>query len=313
LTNDHYSPIDEINSSIGVVMFSRLPQLNSIRVFDSAARLSSFKAAALELNVTATAVSHQIRALEEKLGTLLFERKARLISLTPEGELLARVANRSLQQISDVVEEISNKDAVLTVCTTASFAAQWLVPKLENFHEHCSGIQVVIRTGEDLNDLFKDRRIDVALRYGQFDRNIEYSTKLVTECFGMFATRQYLQAHSKIEDATLIQTIWKNPILPAITWEQYFQNKDLNNKLLSVRNYDQEYHVIQAALAGQGIALVSSLLVKTALKQGWLEKHPKGETLEGLTYYMLTSEHHQNSLKVRVFRQWLLDEFSKDA
>ena len=180
MTNDYKLRIDEISSSIRFFMFAHLPQLNSLRVFDSAARLTSFKAAALELNVTPTAVSHQIRTLEEKLGTLLFVRKTRAIILTPEGEKLARVAYHSLQQISGVLEEISDKQTVLIVSTTTSFAAQWLVPKLENFRRRHSEIRVVVKTSEYLEDLQKDRRIDLAIRDGQFDRQIENATRLVT-------------------------------------------------------------------------------------------------------------------------------------
>jgi LysR family glycine cleavage system transcriptional activator len=294
-------------------MFSHLPQLNSIKVFDAAARLKSFKEAALELNVTPTAVSHQIRALEKKLGTLLFERKTRLITLTVEGDKLARVAHDSLLKISTVLEEISENQTVLTVNTTTAFAAQWLVPKLESFSRHHSDIRVVIKTGENLENLQKDRRVDLAIRYGNFDTQIENATKLVTERFGMYATRQYLQNFPNIEDATLIETTWKNPKLQPITWEQYFHHKGVSKKKSEIRSYDQEHHVIQAALAGQGVALVSSLLVQTALNQEWLKKHPNGESLEGLTYYMLVTESRENSRKVALFREWLLNELIKDA
>lgn len=289
-------------------MFSHLPQLNSIRVFDSAARLKSFKEAALELNVTPTAVSHQIRALEEKLGTLLFERKIRHILLTEEGEKLAQIAHQSLQQISNVIDDISSKKAVLNVSTTASFAAQWLVPKLERFHHKHADIQVVIKTGENPDDLQNDRRIDLAIRYGEFDAQNECATKLVTERFGMYATRQYLQQFPTINNATLIETKWKNINLRPITWTQYFKDKKLTYSHSKIRSYDQEHHVIQAALAGQGVALVSSLLVDTALKQKWLEMHPEGDDLDGLTYYMVSKLPSENNRKVAMFRQWLLEE-----
>tara|TARA_R110001583_G_scaffold126966_3_gene278557 strand:- start:4108 stop:4989 length:882 start_codon:yes stop_codon:yes gene_type:complete len=291
-------------------MFSHLPPLNSIRVFDSAARLLSFKAAAVELNVTPTAVSHQIKALEERLGTLLFERKIRAIELTPEGEKLARAAYHSLHQISDVLEEISNNQTILTVSTTASFSAQWLVPNLDKFYRQHPGIHVVIKTNEHLEDLQKNKRIDLAIRYGQFGA-IKYGTKLVTERFGMYATSQYLKDFPLIEDATLIETTWQNPDLPRITWDKYFPNDNFNKMKLKIMSYDQEHHVIQAALAGQGIALVSSLLAHTALQNGWLSPHPTGETLTGLTYYLLTTERHKNTLKVNVFRDWLLEELER--
>lgn len=294
-------------------MFTHLPQLNSLRVFDSAARLMSFKAAALELNVTPTAVSHQIRNLEEKLGTLLFERKTRAITLTPEGEELAQVTYHSFQQISAVLEEISDNQKVLTVSATSSFAAQWLVPKLEQFNSRYSDIHVVVKTGEALDDLKKDRRIDLAIRYGPFDAQVENATKLVTERFGMYATKEYLQSCPKIEEANLIETTWKNKNLRPITWKQYFKNKALDKTKLKIRSYEQEHHAIQAALAGQGVALVSSLLIQTSLKQGWLIKHSMSEYLEGMTYYIITKPPQENSRKVKIFREWLIDELTKDA
>lgn len=287
-------------------MFAHLPQLNSLRVFDAAARLLSFKSAALELNVTPTAVSHQIRTLEERLGILLFERKTRSIELTPEGEKLARVTFLSMQKIADVFDDISIKQGVLTVSTTAAFAVQWLVPRLDSFHERHPDIQVEVKTAENIEDLQKDKRIDLAIRYGVFDESIEYSTKLISEEFGMFATKAYLNNFPRIEDATLIETKWKNALLKPVSWEHYF--KKIDSKKLKVRSYDQEHHVIQAALAGQGIALVSALLVQTAVEQGWLVKHPQGENLSGLNYYLVTTAQRQNSPKVNFFRQWLLEE-----
>ncbi|MBV1959967.1 MAG: LysR family transcriptional regulator [Pseudomonadales bacterium] len=294
-------------------MFAHFPQLNSLRAFDAAARLTSFKAAALELNVTPTAVSHQIRNLEEKLGTLLFERKPRAITLTPEGEKLALVTYHSFQQISAVLEEISDNQKVLTLSTTSAFAAQWLVPKLDHFHSRHSDIHVVVKTGEDLDDVQKDMRIDLAIRYGKFNTDIKNATMLVTERFGMYATKEYLQDCPRIEKATLLETTWKNKNLRPVTWEQYFQHKGSDKRKLKIRFYDQEHHVIQAALAGQGIALVSSLLVQASLQQGWLTKHPSGETLQGMTYYMISKSPQEESRKVGLFREWLLGELIKDA
>ncbi|WP_299496181.1 LysR substrate-binding domain-containing protein [uncultured Shewanella sp.] len=292
-------------------MFSHLPALNAIRVFDAAARQLSFKLAAMELNVTATAVSHQIRALEDKLGCLLFERKTRAIHLTPEGEKLAVAAYHSLEQLALVIDEITNQGSVLTVSTTSSFAAQWLVPKLEDFHQRYHDIQVVVKTGEVLDDLLKDRRVDVAIRYGQGDTEQAHIKTLITERIGMFATKDYLQRHPKLEEATLIETTWKNPHLQPITWQGYFQHQqqyaESSYDALNVIAFDQEQHVIQAALAGQGLALVSELLIQTALAQGWLVKHPQGEMLTGLSYSMVTSPHNQSSYKVRCFQQWLSD------
>ncbi|WP_085908165.1 LysR substrate-binding domain-containing protein [Kiloniella majae] len=287
-------------------MFSHLPPLNSIRVFDSAARLKSFKAAASELNVTPTAVSHQIRSLEDALGTLLFERKTRAIELTEEGEKLAQAAYLSLQQLSSVVSEITNSRSTLTVSTTASFAAMWLVPRLEKFHRQNPQIQVVVKTGEQLDDLERDKRIDLTVRYGRDDEDAPDKIKLVTETVGAYATPLYLENTTRIEDACLIETRWKNQDLPSISWDRIVAEK---NSEINRRHFDQEHHVIQAALAGQGVALISSLLVETAVQQGWLVEFPNLPRIVGLSYFLMIPTYNAHSHKVKVFQEWLMKEF----
>jgi len=294
-------------------MFSRLPQLNSIRVFEAAARLCSFKAAAEELNVTPTAVSHQIRNLEEKLGTLLFERKTRAIALTPEGLQLAQVSHQALQQITSTLENISRIQTVLNVTTTSSFAAMWLVPRLARFQKLHPGIQVAIRTGEQLDDLQNDRRIDLAIRYGQHDEQDVNSTKLVTEYFAAYATQNYINGCKNLENATLIETQWQNKKLPSVAWKQWLQKYDISTYNSNIRYFDQEHHVIQAALAGQGIALVSSVLVQTSLQQNWLTPYNGDYFLPGLTYYLLPSPFSKDLHKVIVFQNWLIEELSDKA
>ena len=288
-------------------MFAHLPPLNSIRVFDAAARLKSFKAAASELNVTPTAVSHQIRSLEDRLGTLLFERKTRAIELTDEGEKLAQAAYLALQQLSVALEEISDTQTTLTLSTTSSFAAMWLVPKLEKFHRLNPHIHVVVKTGEQLDDLEKDRRIDLAIRYGRLDGEEANRVELVTETVGMYATPGYLEAIARIDDACLIETKWKNTNLPSISWDQYLNEQHKSARILQ---FDQEHHVIQAALAGQGIALVSSLLVQTALQHGWLTEYDRKHRVLGLTYYLMIPSHSEHSRKVTLFWNWLADELA---
>ncbi|UTW05333.1 LysR family transcriptional regulator [Amphritea atlantica] len=294
-------------------MFSRLPQLNQIRGFEAAARLGSFKAAAGELNVTPTAISHQISSLEDRLGVLLFERKTRSIILTHEGARLAHVAHQALQQISAAFEEISNAQSVLRIATTTSFASMWLVPNLARFYKEHPDIQVEIKTGEELADIKRDRRIDLAIRYGSDEEKNTNSVKLVTERFTGYATEDYLNSCQYFTDATFIETRWKNKNLPSINWETWLQTFNSNISDPKIRYFDQEDHVVQAALAGQGIALVSSVLAKMALQQGWLKALDDGCSLPGLTYYLLVSPVSENLRKVTLFREWLVKELSEYA
>jgi len=293
-------------------MYSQLPPLNSIKVFDAAARLRSFKKAAEELHVTPTAVSHQIKALEEALGTLLFERKTRAVQLTKDGELLAETAYSVLQQLTNVINEISSAKNIITVSTTSSFAAMWLVPNLDEFYKLHPDIEIAVKTGEQIDDIEKDRRIDLVIRYGIHDESQKNSTKLVTEKIGMYATPNYIESINSITDAYLLETRWHNENLPSISWEAFVNSKISANETLNVRQFDQEHHVIQAALAGQGIALISSLLVENAIAQHWLVDYRttaiKYET-KGLSYYLLVPEHNVRSKSILAFKNWIIKKF----
>ncbi len=292
-------------------MHTQLPPLNSLKVFDSAARLRSFKKAAKELNVTPTAVSHQIKTLEEALGTLLFERKTRAVQLTQDGELLAETTHNMFQLLANVVNEISSTKNIITVSTTSSFAAMWLVPNLDKFYKSHPEIEVAIKTNEQVDDIEKDRRIDLVIRYGIYDDSIKNSIKLITESVGMYSTPSYILNRDASTDINLLETKWKNENLPEISWHLLLGNKVHKNKIFNIRQFDQEHHVIQAALAGQGVALISSLLVKNALNQGWLQDYKIAEIdqeIKGFSYYLLVPEHNIRNKSILKFKDWIKNE-----
>ena len=294
-------------------MSNKLPSLNSVRIFEAAARHSSFKNAAIELNVTATAVSHQIRNLENHLGVTLFDRKSRVVELTIKGRELSVAASQALQIIEKTVGTITSDSRVLTVSTTASFAAAWLVPHLENFYSLYPDIQVVIETGEHVEDLTVNQRVDLAIRYGDKSSHSELESHVyIPETFGMYATPEYLETLTTTRKITLIETQWKNTSLPEIGWSQWLgqlQNAHPNTTF-SIRKFNLEHHSIEAALAGQGIVLVSSLLIETALKNNWLVEYSAGVEIPGLDYYLVLSNEDDVDRKVTVFKEWIVRETS---
>src|SRR6202790_760761 len=149
-------------------MTGRLPSLNGLRAFEAAARHLSFTNAASELNVTQTAISHQIRRLEEELGIRLFVRQNRALALTPEAKDYlpgVRAAFNDLRLATDRLRR-KDDDHVLTVSTLASLAAKWLLPRLSAFQEAHPGIDVRITTSTSLVDFHRDH-VDAALRYGR--------------------------------------------------------------------------------------------------------------------------------------------------
>ena len=290
-------------------MFSRLAQLNQLRGFEAAARLGSFKAAADELNVSPTAISHQISALEEALGVSLFERRTRAVVLTEQGAKLAQSVHQVFLQLSATIEEVCSAQSVLRIGTTTSFASMWLVPNLAQFHALYPNIQVEIKTGEELIEINRDRRIDLVIRYGEIKENADSKIKLVTESVGAYATRDYLRQINNVSEATLIETTWKNSNLPSISWAQW-QQQFYPSLVVSKRiQFDQEQHAIQAALAGQGVVFTSSVLVEMAVNNGWLVPVKEKSVLPGLTYYLKLSPHSRELRKVDLFTRWIQTAF----
>src|SRR6201996_7131031 len=149
-------------------MTMRLPSLNGLRAFEAAARHLSFTVAAAELNVTQTAISHQIRRLEEELGIRLFVRKNRALALTPEARDYLPGVRAAFNDLRLATDRLLRKDDgnVLTISTLASLAAKWLLPRLSAFQEAHPGIDVRITTSTSLVDFQRDK-VDAAIRYGR--------------------------------------------------------------------------------------------------------------------------------------------------
>ena len=152
--------------------------------------------------MTPTAISHQIRTLEDSLKIRLFERKTRAVTLTKEGELLAESANQSLQNLLSTVNQLKGSPRTLTISTTSSFAAMWLVPNLADFQQQHPDIDIQIRAEEALIDIEHDRRVDMAIRHGEPPKPLETKALilqfLIQESIGFFATPDYWKNTVKI-------------------------------------------------------------------------------------------------------------------
>lgn len=149
-------------------MTLRLPPLTTLRAFEAAARLGSFSRAAEEISVTHSAVSHQVRSLERALGTPLFQRNGKRVSLTEAGRHLAGRVGAALREIADAAQVVRRRDRgrALSVSTLPSFAARWLMPRLGRFMEQHPEIDVNLHTSVALVDLERDE-IDLAIRFGK--------------------------------------------------------------------------------------------------------------------------------------------------
>lgn len=168
-------------------MFANLP-VTALRTFESAARLRSFKLAAAELAVTPTAVSHQVKALEQRVGVALFERAPRGVRLTERGASLFAGVHGALLDIAQTLDALrpAPDAGALTISTTHSFAALWLVPRLGRFHQAYPQYQLRLDANARPVDLLQDASVDVAIRYSQKRYPALVAACSLPESFGVY-------------------------------------------------------------------------------------------------------------------------------
>src|SRR5882724_3794872 len=194
-------------------MTARLPSLNGLRAFEAAARHLSFTQAASELNVTQTAISHQIRRLEEELGIRLFIRKNRALALTPEAREYLPGIRAAFNDLRLATDRLLRKDAdnVLTISTLASLAAKWLLPRLSAFQEAHPDIDVRITTSTGLVD-FGSGDVDAAIRYGRGHwKNLRAEWLMADEMFpvcspALLTGKHPLRSPEDLRDHVLLHT-----------------------------------------------------------------------------------------------------------
>nr|WP_277602538.1 LysR substrate-binding domain-containing protein [Parahaliea mediterranea] len=284
--------------------------MSSIRTFESAARRLSFKHAAAELHVSPTAVSHQIRALERHLKVTLFDRGTRQVTLTREGEALALAAHTALRELQLAVNRLGASPQAVTISTTRSFAALWLAANLPDFQRRHPDITVKIAAEDAVLDLSREGDIDMAVRYGEYPAAAAGATSLLQESVGCFASPGYWTALTRQAAATLFATRMKNPDLPSPDLKALMTPHWPLPQGFDVHYFDDENQTVQAALAGQGIAVVSRVLIGTALANGWLTAGLEDVTalLPRLHYYTVVPERSQGVRAVDALQTWLREQ-----
>lgn len=296
------------------VMFQRLPSPVALRTFEAAARLGSFKEAAAELGVTPTAVSHQIRALEESLGVALFVRRTRAVALTQAGQTLAPAVSAAFLGIGAAVEQISETARVLTVTTTAAFATLRLVPRLGDFEARWPALRLRVMTGTDVVDLRRDRHVDIAIRYAAEPQADLHVVPLLDETFGAYGAPALLDRLTAEAPPALIETAWQRPQAGAAGWSDWLALAgDGFAPPPRLLRYEEEHFVLQAAIAGQGLALMSDVLVEDAVARGLLAPYRPGIRLPGRSYAALCLKERAGERKIRRFLDWLEATYPGDG
>src|SRR5947209_987635 len=255
-------------------MTARLPSLNGLRAFEAAARHLSFTRAADELNVTQTAISHQIRRLEEQLGIPLFVRRNRALALTREAEAYLPAVRTAFDDLRQATARLRRpaSDGLLVVSTMASLAAKWLVTRVAGFQEAHPGIEVRISTSPHLVD-FDREAVDMAVRYGHGKWPGLRADWLMAEDIFPVCSPKLLRGEHPLRGP---QDLEHHTLLHATVsredWQLWLTAAGLPVSLAKRRglNFDQSFMAIQAAVEGLGVALGRTRFVEADIAAGRL-------------------------------------------
>lgn len=291
-----------------------LPPLAAVRVFEAAARLENFTAAAQELGMTQAAVSYQVKLLEERLGISLFHRAGRKVALTEKGRLLAPVVIRAFDEMRQGFAALAGEDsAVLSISCTNSFANLWLAPRIGQFQMRQPGLAVRIHASDALVDFARDG-IDVAVRGGKGDWPGLDARLLAHNRLAPLCSPAFLAANGPIADARALLAL---PLLSPddIWWHEWFADmgveKDGNAARPAIA-LDSQVMEGRAAMAGQGIAILNTYLWKAEIEAGLLVEAVPSYIVERRSYWVAYPSHARNTPKVKAFRDWISAEFAAE-
>lgn len=298
-------------------MSRRLPPLNAVRAFEAAARHLSFTRAAEELNVTQAAVSHQVKALEERLGVTLFRRLNRGLILTDAGTLYLRELESILDRLEQATERLraSEAAALLTVSTGTSFASKWLVPRLQRFRERCPDLDVRIDANDALTDFRRDN-VDLAIRYGRGIYPGLRSVKLMQDIVFPVCSPRLLEGPQPLrepEDLKYHTLLHDQGVVE--DWPSWLRTAGVTGVDASRGpSFSLSAMLVEAAIAGQGVALTRRSMVAHDLREGRLVQPFSSVTLRSeFSYWVVCPEATADKPKIAEFRTWLVEEAAAET
>jgi LysR family glycine cleavage system transcriptional activator len=290
---------------------STLPPLNALKAFAAAGRQLNMTAAAKELFVTPSALSHQIRGLENLLGIKLFIRTRHGLKLTDAGLLILPGLNDAFDQMSNTMALLKpGKDnQILTISMLSTFAMRWFIPRLSRFQQQHADIDVRISTSVELVNFDRDD-VDCTIRFGAGHWPGLTAIRLFTEqltpvCSPRLATTERpLDTPRNLENFTLLHAR-----LRPDDWRIWLNAVGLNNfKMAHEQIYETRNFAIQAAVDGLGVAVVDPSLAAGEIESGRLIQ-PFRQTLTGENaYYLVYPQKRETDPAIIALQNWLLDE-----
>lgn len=283
----------------------RLP-LNALRAFEAAARHLSLTRAAEELHLTHGAISHHVKALEALLGTALFQRRGRGLVLTEAGSYLADVLAGGFARINEAMQSVRRMaSSTLTISVLTSFAARWLVPRLERFHEQHPEVVLNMRTGRELVDLRRDG-VDMGVRVGKGNYPGLDSQYLMSEALYVVASPRLAGGLPRTLDELCRHTLLRDSY---DDWAIWCRAAGLDVRSLKFGTAIEDSSVLLEAVAnGGGIALARSVLAADDLASGRLVRLFDVEVPNVFSYWTVTLPERRDEAPIAKFRTWLQAE-----
>ena len=297
-------------------MATRLPPLNALRTFEAAARHLSFTKAADELFVTQAAVSHQIRTLEEHLGTALFRRMNRSLMLTDEGQALLPAVREAFDLLSAGVRRVQDLccGGVLTISTTPSIAASWLAGRIARFQALHPEVELQLSATARLVD-FAREDVDCGIRHGMGDwpgliSQRLFQTALVPVCSPLLLDgRNPLGCPGDLAHHTLLHAL-DDPD----DWRLWLRAAGIDGvDPKRGLKFDSVPLVVQAAISGAGVGIGRRQLVEAELAAGRLVAPFDLELPDECAYYFVAPAATADQPKVAAFRSWLVAEVASSS
>ena len=281
-----------------------LPPMHTLRTFEALGRLRNFTRTAEELYLTASAVSHQIKAIESFYATKLFQRNRRDVTLTPAGERLLEVVRSTLQQLSSVGESLKIRNpSRLSVTVPPSLASRWLMPRLGEFLRQHPEIDFKLHATAALVDLDSEEA-DVGIRYGNGRWPGVRSDRLFDEEIFPVASPGYLAQLKLRRSADLKRCLLLRDDFHS--WEDWFAKVGMKvGDAASGPVFSDSALLLQAAEAGNGVALARSLLVADAIGAGALLRVGRLATPAPSGYYLVAPSRRPDTASATAFRHWL--------
>ncbi|MGF6956648.1 LysR family transcriptional regulator [Paraburkholderia youngii] len=292
---------------------SSLP-LRGIAVFESASRLGSFQAAALELNLTPSAVSHQIRLLEETLGVQLFERAGRGVTLSKEGVEYARAVRHAVQRLRQATDDMTKKKPVsgtrevVNIDTPPSFSSCWLLPRLPRFLSECPNIDVRVNA-ERAGGV--NTSADLIILHGDASQWRDHGSCLLEETVQPFCAPSCLCSGDIQSPAVLLHTTLIKTRLNPISWDDWFQSLGCDYSSDDTRSIqlDPSHIALAAAAKGIGVVLESDILAEQYVASGALLAPFPHQAMRGYAYCLTSAHRYGTRRAVDTAFDWIRTEF----